>query len=403
MSSNEKRMVAIQSVFTLCTGMSTVFLNIFLYAYTKSVLSMAVYTIFRIAMYPAFFLLAGKLANHVRYSVTLGTGLLMLAGQLLFVLLMHQNFADSIFYVYLTAMIGGAGEGFVWLSFNTLQQFITSKERMFGYLSACGIFSSAANVAAPLLATLVLALFGNRMQGYIILFEIVLAVFIGLTWLAFQVQCQPQPQPFSLRECMCLKNDTAWRHMMISTVLFGIRDSVLIVLSGIMLYNAIGQSGSLYGLLLALFAGITIFSYYIYRRVTSNAKAVENYIVSGFYAATSTIVLALCPNLLGGLYYGIVNGAASAGYTNGYSVLVIGAMNRYRATENVAGRVIAKEIYLSIGRILGMTVILLISSLWKSPAGFSFAVVFVSSFAVFNVLYVKKYQTTFERLPESAQ
>ena len=88
------------------------------------------------------------------------------------------------------------------------------------------------------------------------------------------------------------------------------------------------------------------------------------------------------------MYYGIANAVSYPAYSNGYSVLVMDAINRFADKENMTGRVIAKEFYLDFGRIGGMLVVILFSKIFSQSMYLVVSVVIVSLFAIINVLYV---------------
>lgn len=125
MDANEKRMVIINSIFSLCSNMASVFLNVFLYTYTGSLWSMALYTILRIGMFPIFFPVAGKIAYKKKYSTTLTVGLILFSFQLIFVLALEKYLGIYPILIYISALLFGMAEGFYYLSINTLNQLVT--------------------------------------------------------------------------------------------------------------------------------------------------------------------------------------------------------------------------------------------------------------------------------------
>ena len=60
LSSNERLLILINCFYNLANAMSAVFMNVYLYAYTGSLVVMSIYTIVRIGLYPFFFTLGGK-------------------------------------------------------------------------------------------------------------------------------------------------------------------------------------------------------------------------------------------------------------------------------------------------------------------------------------------------------
>ena len=77
LSKNEKLVVAITSLWALANTMSAVFVNVYLYAYTESLVVMTIFCIIRIALYPFFFTVAGKWAQRFKFSQPLTMGVLV--------------------------------------------------------------------------------------------------------------------------------------------------------------------------------------------------------------------------------------------------------------------------------------------------------------------------------------
>jgi len=192
---------------------------------------------------------------------------------------------------------------------------------------------------------------------------------------------------------MTLSNKDAreirWRTNSISTVLFGFSNSLSLMLSGLLIYNATGGSGSIYSTLLSIFALLTIMAYFYCSKKMAKEKVVHYDTASSFWIASSTIVLALVPNLFGALYQGISNALASAFCGNAYSLVGMDAIGAYEIDENITGRVIARETYLSIGRCLGMGLIVFASMIFPANEYLPVSVTILSLFSVAASQYVR--------------
>jgi len=393
LSGDEYKMTAINCIYNLCSVMAAVFMNVYLYIYTGSLVMMALYTAIRIAMFPPFFVLAGKIAQRYRFSHTLSIGLFFLAVQLATVLFLNDRFGSSPWLVYIVALIYGIGEGFFWCSVTSLNQLVSKPATRTAFLSLMGIFNNITSIIGPLLAVFIIRFSGSDTAGYLTIFKLVLVVYILLIFVAFQVKAKARPQDFHFWKCMTLSNKDAreirWRTNSISTVLFGFSNSLSLMLSGLLIYNATGGSGSIYSTLLSIFALLTIMAYFYCSKKMAKEKVVHYYTASSFWIASSTIVLALVPNLFGALYQGISNALASAFYGNAYSLVGMDAIGAYEADENITGRVIARETYLSIGRCLGMSFIVFASMILPANEYLPVSVTILSLFSVIASQYVR--------------
>lgn len=398
MSSNEKLMIMINCFYTLANAMSAVFMNVYLYAYTGSLVVMSIYTIIRIGLFPFFFTIGGKWAQHHRFSHTLTTGLLLIMGQLVFVLFLNDYFSIYSWLVYVAAAIFGMGEGFYWLSINSLNQLVSKSESRSQYLSNIGIFNNISSIIAPLISTFIIEAAGTDFDGYVQIFQGVLVIYAFISLLSMKVTAKSSPAPFSVLKNLKLKEDSQWRYCMTATFLFGMRDSLILTLSGLLVYNATGGSGSIYGKLLAFFALLTIIAYRVVAKTMKRHNRMNYYRIGSFLLASSTIVLVLFPSIVGAIYFGVVNAIATPMYTNPFQIITMNAIQDYAEQENIVGRVIAKETAQSLGRCLGMACIVVCYLILPESMYLVVSVIFCSSFPIILTTYASHYHKQRDRL-----
>lgn len=391
MSRNEKIILLCNALFTLASGMSAVFVNVFLYTYTGSLAVMALYTCIRIAMFPIFFTVAGKLAGKTNYGLTLGIGLAFFATQLVYVLQFNHLFSNYTYLVYVAAVLYGTAEGFYYLSLNTLNQCITSPQSLNRYISLGGILNNGANVFAPLLAAFIIDKSASDIIGYMQIFKIVLVVFVVIAILAFTVKEKGNTTSFSVINALNIKEDPQWRYVCMTYFLYGFRDSLVLALAGILVYNATNGSGSLYGKMLSLFSCLTIITYFFVNKYMVRRNRMIFYTVGAILLSSSTIVLVLVPNIYGAFYYGIVNAIASVLYSNPFTIITMNATSECAIDGNLVGRVIARESYLSISRCVGMLFIVICNMMLPENMYLYVSVLILSIFPILLVTYSNIY------------
>ena len=391
MTKNEKLLISSSILNTLAGGMSAVFMNVFLYTYTGSLTVMALYTCIRIGMFPICFTIAGKAARKVGYGFTMSVGLFFIFLHLFFVLQFNHLITANNNLVYFVALLYGIGEGFYWLSVNTLNQLVTNPETRADFLSISGILSNIANVAAPLLATFIINLSGTDIDGYLNIFKIVLFIYGGISILGLMIKEKGNPVKFSVLKSLSFQKDKQWRYVLLSYFFYGFRDSLILSLTGLLIYNATNGSGSFYGKLLAFFSLLTIIAYAIASKIIRRHNRIKYYTYGAIFISSATIILVLIPNLLGALYYGIVNAIATPFYTIPLSIISMNAINDYSKTENLAGRIIAKETYLSLSRCLGMLFIVLCEKIFPGNIYLYVSVLILSLSPIVLVIYANIY------------
>lgn len=389
MNRNEILMIVITSLWAMANTLSAVFVNVYLYAYTGSLVVMTIYCMIRIAQFPLFFTLGGKWAQRKGFAWPLSTGVVISMFALIYVLVMNDAFAAVPSLVYISALLVGVGEGFFWLSVNSLHQFVCGPETRARYLGNIGIFNNVANIIAPMLSTWILSRSESDTAGYVTIFKFVLVIYVVIVIAAMMVRANPSAEKFSVIKCLDITKDKSWRKNMMMTVMYGMRDALTLTLAGLLVYNATNGSGSIYSSLLTVFALISIVSYRIVSRLLSASNLHKYFTLGSILISSSTIVLVLVPNLFGAIYYGVINAVSLPLYGNPYSLLAMNNIQTYSKSENMIGRVIAKEIYLSFGRCFGMFLIVLSSILLPETMYLPVSVVFCSLFPIVLIFYTK--------------
>ena len=237
MTKNEKLLISCSVLFALASGMSAVFMNVFLYTYTGSLTVMALYTCIRIGIFPFCFTLAGKAARKIGYGVTMSMGLIFMFFQLFYVIQFNQLFALNTDLVFVAAILSGFGESFYYLSVNTLNQLVTTPESRADFLSISGILSNISNVAAPLIATFIINLSGSDTNGYLNIFRIVLVVYGFISVLGLNIKAKGNMTKFSVFKSLTFQKDKQWRYVLLTHFIYGFRDSLILSLTGILVYN----------------------------------------------------------------------------------------------------------------------------------------------------------------------
>ncbi|MEE3488148.1 MAG: hypothetical protein VZT48_08620 [Bulleidia sp.] len=139
MNSDEKRMILVNGLYPFCSSLAAVFLNVYLYAYTKSLLSMAGFTFVRVMAIPVFFTIGGRFSSRLSWPWIISLGLGFMIAELVFVLSVRDGFAIMPWLVLVPAFLYGSREGLFWLGVNTLNQLVTDNTSVMQFLSWTGI------------------------------------------------------------------------------------------------------------------------------------------------------------------------------------------------------------------------------------------------------------------------
>ena len=398
MSRNEKLLVIVNATYFIAATMSAVFVNVYLYAFTGSIYSMTLYAMVRFTMIPLGFYVGGMLSRKLSLSTILSIGLLIIISAFAFLLGFNHLFYDNYYLIFVVGLILGSGEGLYWFSINSLNLQCSTKATRAKFVSTMAIFNSASTVVAPFVATMIVRLASTDAQGYIRIFQIVIVLQIIAALISRKVENIYVNKSYTVLDKLNLKHDVQWRYVMVSHFIFGVRDSLLIVLTSILIYNATGGSGSLYGDLLTGFAVLNLLANFAARRLIERQNRLYMYAFGAILLFTSTRVLVLYPSIIGAIYFGVVNAIGNPFMVNTFNIIMMNALQDYMEEENIFGRIIAKEFTLNGGRLLGMASILIFATFIPEPLSLIVAVTFCSSFALILVVYAFKYHKQRELL-----
>ncbi len=393
MTKNEKTLLIVNALYFLSSTMSSVFVNVYLYAFTGSLVEMTIYAMVRFGFFPLGFLLGGYLSRRTRLATSLTIGLLIIIGTLGFLLTFNGLFSTHYYYIHLIGVAFGTGEGLYWFSANNLSLAVSEKKTRAKFVTTMSITNAVSTVLAPTIAAIIVSFSKTDTQGYLLIFQLVIILHTITAWLSSKITVSANKNPYTLLDKFKIRNDAQWRYMMTSHLLFGIRDSATLVIMGLLLYNALGSAGSLYSTLLIVFSILGIVGSTIVRKIQKRDNRMALYTYGAFALFGAAMVLVLSPNLVGALIYGTVNALAAPFFINPYSIIVMNAMQDYMETGSVYGHMIIKEVMLNVGRLTGMAFIVIAYRLLPENLYMIVAVFASAIFAPILVLYANHYHS----------
>lgn len=391
MTRNERLLIAVNALYFLGGTMSGVFVNVYLYSFTGSLTEMTVYAMIRFGLFPLGFLLGGHFSQRSHLARTLTAGLIIIIATMGFLLGFNAMFATHYYFIYVIGVFFGIGEGMYWFSVNNMSLAVSDKTTRGRFIATMSIMNTTSTVLAPSLAALIVNFAPSETQGYLIIFQVVIAVHSITAYLASRISVKANTAPYTLLDKFNVKDDPQWRYVMTSHLLFGVRDSITLVLTGLMLYAAIGNNGSLYSRLLIGFAIIGILASTIVRKVQTRRNRLTLYTYSAFVLFIATMILVLFPTVIGGMTYGLLNAFAAPFFITPYSIIVMNAMQDYMEQGSVYGHMIIKEVLLNVGRLVGMAFILMFYALLPADLYLIVAVFSSAIFAPILVIYANRY------------
>lgn len=385
---NEKLLICISTVFALSNVLSSIFLNVYLFTYTQSMVSMAIFTSIRLGLFPISELLAAKLARKRGYTLPIMIGLMMIMASLVFTLWVKDGFATKPLLIYVVAALTGIGEGFYYLCINTLYQKCTTADSRANFVTVNGVLGNIGTMIGPFISTFILSNSVTDLAGYTTIFQLILVFYMGIFIICGFLHVERETTQLQLRQAMHLKKDKHWTYCCLCSFINGVRDVFPLALSGLMVYEAAGGDGTTYSKLLSVFSIITIACCIGVKPWLIGKKWLKVYRTGAVISSISMLAMLVFNNLFGAILYGVCNALAAATLSNPWTIDIMNVMSRYQ--DSIMARMIAKEIALTIGRVGSMLVIVLLSFLLPSHY-LKIGVLLAAASPIFLIIVVNRY------------
>ena len=388
MSDNEKITILENLVFSLGSNLASMFISVYLYVYTESLVVMALYTVIRIGMFPLFFTIGSKITKKYTYGTSISIGLILISLSLIYALSASKLFEINSMFVLIAALLTGCGEGLYYLSANSLNVVVTSTKTKPQFMSYTGICGNIAALAAPLIANRIINMSSSDLKGYKIILGLIFAIYVLVIFIVSKLKVKSKDKDIRVSEAISLKNDPIWKDHCIAVLLYGLKESMTLILTSILLYNAVG-SGDSYSKLQGLFAAVQIISFVLLKKALSKKYLKYTFAIGATLTIASTLVLVFSENLFGAVFFGITNALQNVFYANPYNFICDNIINSYDNQQTA--RVVGRETYLSIGRCTGMLFIVLCYFIFNSSTYLKVAISVLSIFPIFVYLILRKY------------
>ncbi len=388
---DEKLILIIITAYTLAATMVTTFANVYLLDYTNSYTVISIYSIIRYGALAICAVVSAKLSRYIKMSTSMMLGLVLITGAVVFLLQTKDLIIENHSIIYLVGLIWGAGEGFFWISLNTLIQICTNPHTRGPYLGVYSALGSLANIFAPLLSTQILLMYSVEIEGYQTMFRVAIGIFIFITFVAMLFNVKKLPMKFSLTKCFKdIKVSYEWRYVVIAQFLFTLRDAAAISLTGLLIYEAIG-SGSAYGQILTVFSILGTISNLVIGKLVKKHNRIKYLIVGSICLFISGIALVLFRNEFGVYVHGSFQYVFLPFVTTPFSIIVMNIITDYMKTENVIGRTVSREIMIGIARVVGLIVFVILLTAFPGRLGMDISLVAIYISCIAFAVYTYKY------------
>ncbi|MDR1794498.1 MAG: MFS transporter [Erysipelotrichaceae bacterium] len=386
LTKDELLVLSIVGIYTLASTMVSTFANVYMLKYTSSLTIMSTYSLIRYLVIGFFAWASAKLSTKIRMSYTLMIGLFLIICAVLFLLFVKDWISTRQWLVYIVGFVWGAGEGFFWITINTLYQLISHIETRGFFLGVSGMLQYLASILAPFLSALILSFAKVEDDGYLFLFEAAIVIFVIICIASLKIRSTASGKPFHIKESFThLDKDPRWRYLVVCQFLWGMREAATVSLTGLLIYQALG-SGSSYGNWLAFFALVATFANFIIGRKVNKQNRLRYLFrgcillfLSGLALVSGTRTGAIVHGLL---HYGFLSMASMP-----FSLMYMNVISEYGNPEQLIGRTVAREVIVAIARAVGLLIVILTTTLAPGSLGMNAGMLILYSFCLWFLFY----------------
>ncbi|SDN25186.1 MFS transporter, YQGE family, putative transporter [Paenibacillus sp. yr247] len=254
----------IHSTFQFGASMSGVFLNLYLWRLTHSVVVNGIYSMIVFILTPIGFALGGWMIKKKDRMVSYRLGIMLIGLFYLSVIIAQERLVE---YYVLFAIFNGLAAAFYWVGYLTLMYDVSNEENRIRYLAFNMIFFTAATLAGPALAGFIIRL-KEGLSGYTIVFSIAFCMFLLAALISLKIKASSgHHRVYYLKLTgLILKKERDWLKALLGFFGMGLLQGTMLFLPNILLFKVmprediVGYLGVLYSSL-SIVTGIFISKY----------------------------------------------------------------------------------------------------------------------------------------------
>ena len=359
LSRDAKVSLMIHGCFQFGASMSGVFLNLYLWRLTHSLMVNGIYSILTWLIAPLALILGGYLAKKKDRMYTYRIGLLLFVLFYLAVILAQEKIVD---YYVLFALFGGTAVCFYWTGYLTLMYDVSNKDNRIRYLALNMIMFTGAGLIGPALAGFIISR-SDGLQGYIIIFTISFVMFLAAGLGSLKIKALPsQRKVYYLKYTwLLMRKNPGWLKSLFSFMSVGMLQGSMLFLPNILLFQVLSKEEWV-GYLGVLFAAVSMASGYYISRNAQESQRVRYFISSAIGFTIGAILLILSTKLWAVIgfmvLYSLFNPLQGNSLTSMYYGLIgnLQPKGQFRVES-----IVVREIFVNVGRVSSVSLLLLFS------------------------------------------
>jgi len=357
---NVRRILLSYALYLAAFPMVMTFMQAYLWRTSGSLWTIVIYYLGYIAGLPLGFYLNGMLLKKIHVLRLYLIGAIIQGATAC--LVVFFPFHDSL-NILLYGCLYGLGSGLFWGNKNYLSLFLTKHTNRVYYNSMEQIIDLFINIVVPAtVGWFIIFTAGTTFPLDLTSYKIIMTVAFFLLILSGFVVQSADIKTISIKGLIVHKPSASWRHMRLFHILYNTQIGLSLVTSSVMVLVLVGGEGIL-GTLHALTAGISVIILYVIGRKTTISSSWKLVAFGSLVFLIGAGVLAGFFTWIGALAYTI---AITVSWAFQWSASYAVTMELMDSEEDNAEKQYAyvcdNELFFNIGRLLGIVLVVLITS-----------------------------------------
>jgi MFS transporter, YQGE family, putative transporter len=359
MCKDAKILLTLSALFTFAIGLSSIFVNAFIWRQTSDFTVIAIYNLFHYISTPLTFILAGIIAKRKNPVWAIRIGLLLYASFYAFILFVGDR---GVVYIYLLGFLYGMAAGFYWLAYNTLSFDLTSVNNRDTYNGIHGSCCGIAGAVAPIVSGYIITRF-RGMTGYNIVFTMTLVIFGVLVFVSMILKCKNYGHSINFKKAFS-RNCEEWAEVRKAISIWGFRDVTIVFLVNILIIQTTGSELSL-GKFSFIASIITSLSFLLVQKIIKPPKRRMSIIIGITGLSLSIIGISMNISYRTLIIYTLMDAFFIPFFIIQLSSSTFNVINRAHDENLRVEYMINRDIVLNGGRIISTTILIILLKLFK--------------------------------------
>ncbi|WP_336245452.1 MULTISPECIES: MFS transporter [Paenibacillus] len=380
-------LLSVHGLFILSSALSGTFLNVYLWKSRQDYTMLGWFTIAQQVALGLTFWAAGKWVKEHNKMNALRLGIAVSG---LFYLCVLWAGRDAVHYIWPLGLLFGVSLGLFWLAFNVVYFEVSSAENRDWFNGWIGLLGSITGIIGPWLAGWIITMMHGD-QGYRFIFTVSMVIFAVTVVLSFFLRKRPVQSGYHWLEGLSrLKEGGVWKYAVFGLAVQGIREGVFSFLITLLVFVATDQESKL-GQFALITSAVSLVSYWACGKWFK-----PKFRKTGMLVGSVLMLLVILPLLFAVNYTTLlVLGIGTSLFIPLYMMPAISASFDLMGVnqENVEKRVelvVLRELSLTIGRITGLLVFILVLSFRQDTLTVTLLLLFLGASPIGSWLFIRK-------------